>query len=130
MATHPDPSPQRREWRLFPAMIVIGLGVLFLLRNLGISIPFLDTPNWWAWIVLLASIAPLARALELWRRSGRVDGTVVHHLFVGLAIITVAVLFLLDLSWQTWWPAFMILGGIAMLGGNKRDGASSDQPPN
>ncbi|MBS0432599.1 MAG: hypothetical protein JSS21_09390 [Proteobacteria bacterium] len=114
---------------MFPAAFVIGLGVLFLLRNLGIAIPFLDTPNWWAWIVLIAAIAPLARALDLWRRSGRIDGAVVHHLFVGSAIIAVAVLFLLDLSWQTWWPAFMILGGLAMLGGGKRCGASSDQAP-
>ena len=116
MQDNQNPTSHSREWRLFPAAFVIGIGVLFLLRNLGIAIPFLDTQNWWAWIVLIAAIAPLARAVELYRANGSVDGAVVHHVFVGAAIIAVAVLFILELSWQTWWPVFMILGGIAMLG--------------
>jgi uncharacterized membrane protein len=116
-------------YRLFPALWVIGIGALFLLRNLGVKIPFLDTRNWWAWFILIGAVAPLAHAFELYRANGRFDGAVVHHLFVGAAIVTVATLFILDLSWQMWWPLFMILGGIAMLGRGGRCHAAPEQTP-
>jgi len=103
------------EYRLFPALFVIALGVLFLLRNLGIGYDFFEFHNWWAWLILVAAVAPLARAIELYRASGRVDGMVVHHLFVAAAVAVVAVLFLLDLDWGRWWPLFVILGGLSML---------------
>jgi hypothetical protein len=103
------------ESRLFPALFVIVLGVLLLLRNLGLGFDFFEFHNWWAWLILVAAIVPLTRAIELYRANGRVDGLVAHHLFVAGAIIVVAVLFLLDLDWSRWWPLFVILGGLSML---------------
>ncbi|HXS74451.1 MAG TPA: hypothetical protein VN725_10480 [Rhodanobacteraceae bacterium] len=108
------------EYRLFPALFVIALGVLFLLRNLGLGFDFFEFHNWWAWLILVAAIAPLTRAVELYRASSRVDGPVIHHLFVAGAVITVAVLFLLELDWGRWWPLFVIFGGCAMLGRGDR----------
>ncbi|HEX7129622.1 MAG TPA: hypothetical protein VF217_06065 [Rhodanobacteraceae bacterium] len=111
-----ETRPTRRyEYRLFPALFVIALGVLFLLRNLGIGYDFFEFHNWWAWLILVAAVAPLARAIELYRAGGHVDGGVVHHLFVAAAVAVVAVLFLLDLDWGRWWPLFVILGGLSML---------------
>jgi hypothetical protein len=129
MQNDQDPTPHRHEWRLFPAVFVIGIGLLFLLRNLGIGIPFLDTQNWWAWIMLIAAIAPLARAIELYRQDGRISGAVVHHLVVAAAIALVAVFFILNLSWNLWWPLLMILAGIAMLGGGADCRTGSRQTP-
>jgi hypothetical protein len=103
------------EYRLFPALFVIALGVLLLLRNLGIGFDFFEFHNWWAWLILVAAIAPLTRAYELYRAGGKLDGMVAHHLFVAGAIIVVAVLFLMDLDWARWWPLFVILGGLSML---------------
>ena len=108
------------DYRLFPALFVIAVGVLFLLRNLGYGFDYFEIHNWWAWLNLVAAIAPLTRAVDLYRSSGRVDGLVIHHLFVAGAVITVAVLFLLDLDWGRWWPLFVILGGCAMLGRGDR----------
>src|SRR5690242_7291799 len=108
-------STRSYEYRLFPALFVIALGVLFLLRNLGYAFDFFEFHNWWAWLILVAAVAPLTRAVELYRVSGHVDGMVAHHLFVAGAIIVVAVLFLLDLDWGRWWPLFVILGGLSML---------------
>jgi membrane protein implicated in regulation of membrane protease activity len=34
---------------------------------------------------------------------------------VAGAIILVAVMFLLGLDWQVWWPLFVILGGLSTL---------------
>ena len=112
------------EYRLFPALFVIALGVLFLLRNLGYGFDFFEFHNWWAWLILVAAVAPLTRAIELYRASGKVDGMVVHHLFVAGAIIVVAVLFLLDLDWGRWWPLFVILGGLSMLARGDRPRAA------
>ncbi|MEO6969171.1 MAG: hypothetical protein ABI132_12075 [Rhodanobacteraceae bacterium] len=121
-------KPARRyEYRLFPALFVIAIGVLFLLRNFGFDFYFLDNRNWWAWLILVASLAPLTRAIELYRASGKFDGDVIHQLFVGAAVITVAVFFLLDLDWQRWWPLFVILGGLSMLGRNWRNGSRPTQ---
>lgn len=108
-----------RGYRLFPAVVVIAIGVLFLTRNLGVAMPFFDTRNWWAWLILVAAVAPLARAVELYRANGGFNGAVLHHLFVAAAVIAVAGMFLLDLDWRQWWPLFVILGGVNMLA---RDG--------
>lgn len=111
-----DTKPARSyDYRLFPALFVIAIGVLFLLRNLGYGFDFFEFHNWWAWLILAAALAPLTRAYESYRASGKFDGMVAHHLFVAGAIIVVAVLFLLDLDWGRWWPLFVILGGLGML---------------
>ena len=116
-----DKTPHSWEYRLFPALFVIALGVLFLLRNLGIGYDFFEFHNWWAWLILVASAAPLAHAIELYRAGGTFDGAVIHHLLVAGAVIVVAVLFLLDLDWGRWWPLFVIFGGLAMLVRRERD---------
>ena len=108
-------TPHRYEYRLFPALFVIAFGALFLLRNLGVGFDFFQFHNWWAWLILVAAVAPLSRAVESYRASGKFDGVVMHYLFVAGAVIVVAVLFLLDLDWGRWWPLFVILGGLAML---------------
>lgn len=102
-------------YRLFPALFVVAIGVLFLLRNFGFGFDYFEFHNWWAWLILIAAIAPLTRAIELYRANGRMDGMVAHHLFVAATIVVVALLFLLDLDWGRWWPLFVILGGISML---------------
>ena len=113
--TEQDKSPNKYEYRLFPALFVIAIGVLFLLRNLGFGFDFFEFHNWWAWLIIVAAAAPLTHAIELYRASGKFDGGVVHHLLVAASVIAVGVLFLLDLDWARWWPLFVILGGLAML---------------
>lgn len=103
------------EYRLFPALFVIALGVLFLLRNLGYGFDFFEFHNWWAWLILVAAVAPLTRAIEVYRANGKLDRAVAHHLLVAGAVAVVATLFLLDLDWGRWWPLFVILGGLSML---------------
>ena len=116
MDNQPTTQPgQRHGYRLFPALWVIGLGVAFLLNNLGVRVPFLDIHNWWAWVILVGALAPLEHAWRLYRERGSVDGAVIHHLFAAAAIVAVAGMFILDLSWGLWWPLFLIFGGLSML---------------
>ena len=48
--TEPAHSPSR-QWRIFPAIAIIAIGVLFLANNLGYTLAFLDHGNWWAVII-------------------------------------------------------------------------------
>lgn len=109
-----EPTP-RHEYRIVPALAVITVGVIFLIRNLGIDIPFLENSNWWAWLILIAALVPLTRAYEAYRASGRVDAEVIYSLLNGAAVVLVAVMFLRGLEWRVWWPLFVILGGLFVL---------------
>ena len=115
----------RRAYRhkngVVPALLVIALGAFFLLDNLGIRVAFLDRQNWWAWLILLAAIAPLSDAVRRYRSLGAVDGAVLHSLLTAAAIVMVAMMFLLELSWWQWWPVFVIYGGLCMLVRNWRN---------
>ena len=115
MRTQSNETTPRYGPRIFPAVVVITIGVIFLARNLGVEIPFLDITNWWAWFILAAAVAPIYRAYETWRGRGRVDAEVIHSLLSGAAIALVAVMFLLGLDWKIWWPLFVILGGLFSL---------------
>lgn len=111
----PNPVSRSFEWRLFPALAVIAIGVLFLLGNLGYRLDFLYHGNWWAWFVLLAALAPLSRAYELIRANGRLDAEAARSLVSAAFIVLIAALFLLDLDWGVWWPLFVIVAGCGML---------------
>jgi len=111
-----------------PALLVIAIGVFFLLDNLGIHIGFLYLQNWWAWLIMAAAIAPLSTAMQRYRKRGVVDGTVLHSLLTAAAIVMVALMFLLQLSWRQWWPVFVIYGGLCMLVRNWK-GAADDTAP-
>lgn len=110
----PEPK-QRYEYRIFPALFVIAIGVIFLIRNLGVEIPFLSSTNWWAWLILLGALAPLSRAYSVYRARGHIDADVLYPLLTGIVLVVVAVMFLLGLDWQVWWPLFVILGGLFTL---------------
>jgi 1,4-dihydroxy-2-naphthoate octaprenyltransferase len=100
---------------MIPALLVIAFGVFFLLGNLGIHAAFFEQDNWWAWLILLGALGPLSGAVERYRIVGAVDGEVLHALLAAAAIVMVAVMFILQLSWQQWWPVFVIYGGLCML---------------
>jgi hypothetical protein len=108
-------SPSTFRWRLFPAVAIIAIGALFLANNLGYKLVWLNHGNWWAVIILLAAFAPLTRAWEVYRAHGRFDAEVAYCLLSATAVVLVACMFLLNLDWGTWWPLFVILGGLYTL---------------
>ena len=129
------PEARRAPWPrdgyrkgVIPALLVIAFGVFFLLGNLGIHLAFFDREDWWAWLILLAALGPLSGALERYRTVGAVDGVVLHALLTAAAIVMVAAMFLLQLSWQQWWPVFVIYGGLCMLTRSWRRAADHAKP--
>jgi drug/metabolite transporter (DMT)-like permease len=108
-------------------LVVILVGVLFLLRNLGITLPFMALHNWWALFILLGAVPSLAYAAQRYRSTGKVDQRVLHSLLSAGVVVTVAVFFLMDLAWDRWWPLFVIYGGLwTLVRGERRDRDAAD----
>ncbi len=105
------------NWPLGLAIVVIG--GLLLARNLGFELFFLDFHNWWAFFILLAALGPLQQALSFYRKEG-LSAVVVNSLVSAGAIVFIALMFLLDLSFGTWWPIFVIIGGLYMMTSRNR----------
>ncbi len=113
-------EPRNRNSRRSPqglaaGLVVIAVGVYFLLRNLGVDLPFVYMHNWWALFILIAAIGPLTQAFAAWRASRRLDPDVTRPLLTALIIVTIALMFLLDVRWDRWWPLFVIYGGLWMM---------------
>jgi hypothetical protein len=108
-------------------LVVIAVGVVFLLRNFGISLPFMQLHNWWALFILVGAVPSLGYALQRYRATGKVDQGVLHCLLSAVAVIMVALFFLLDLSWELWWPLFVIYGGLWMLVKGRRRYGRDDE---
>ncbi|HTF86050.1 LiaF transmembrane domain-containing protein [Cellvibrio sp. ARAG 10.3] len=99
-------------WPLGLAIILIG--VVLLARNLGVDFFFLHLDNWWALFILVASVGPLQQAYVAYRREG-FGAAMANSLVSAAFIIFIALIFLIDLSFFTWWPVFVILGGLSMM---------------
>ena len=99
-------------------LILIGLGVLFLLRNFGVPIP----ENWWAVFLVLPGAGALWSAWRLYERDGRVTGSVASTAIVGLVLVALGVSFLAGFDWGALWPVILIaLGSAVVIGGYHRD---------
>ncbi len=91
--------------------ILILLGVIFLLQNLGLAYPF----NWWALFILLPALGAFGAAWNLYRQTGQFGAPARGALIGGVVLTLVAVTFLFGLNWGLVLPALLILAGIAML---------------
>ncbi len=93
-------------------IFLVGLGVIFLLQNLG----FFFVGNWWALFILLGTAAAWGSAWRVYQRNGeRITRAVVSPFIGGLFPLAVALIFLLDLNWGTMWPVFLIIAGASVL---------------
>ena len=97
-------------------LVLIGLGAFLLMRNMGWQ-PF-NITNWWAFFILMPAFSNFKQAIRSYRRHGRLTEAAKGNFVGGLMIATVASFFLFNLAWGTWWPLFIIVGGIgSLLGG-------------
>lgn len=111
------PAASANTWAL--GLAIVAIGGLLLARNLGFELFFLDFHNWWAFFILLAAIGPLQQAISIYRKEG-FSVAVVNSLVSTGAIVFIALMFLLDLSFGTWWPVFVIIGGLYMMTNRNR----------
>ena len=102
---------RRSSGNVMGALILIGLGVIFLLQRVG----NFSLDNWWALFILIPAFGAFASAYRIWRSSGRLSYGVWTTFFGGLFPLLVAAMFLFELDWGVYWPFFIILPGIGML---------------
>ncbi len=108
MQQHSDFRANRSIPGIVPALIVIGIGVLFLLNNLNI---FFLHDIWRFWPVILIA-AGLAKMVD----SPYSNGKVVGGVLVGVGGLFLADnLGFLSLSWNDLWPLVLIGAGVLML---------------
>ena len=100
---------QRPAW--IGGVILIGIGVIFLLRNItGFSLH-----NWWALFFLIPAITSFGRVVTMYQADGRLTSRGRGALIGGLILTFIAVVFLFNLDFGSLWPVFLILGGIGLL---------------
>lgn len=93
-------------------VVLIALGGLFLLSNV-LSVSFVT--NWWAVFILIPALYSLNRAWRSYGENGRLTASGRSSLVGGLLILTVALIFLLNLDWGVVWPVFVIIIGLGLL---------------
>jgi|SRR5450432_1939068 hypothetical protein len=99
--------------RMVGAFVLIGLGVIFLLQEFGLNIPFLN--NWWALFILVPGLALLWRAYTGYQAAGRSTSEVNGQAFGGAVLVILASIFLFNLDIGKFWPLFLIVPGIFLL---------------
>jgi multisubunit Na+/H+ antiporter MnhB subunit len=108
----PNDNQHNHEWnashRLIPAVIVIGIGVLFLLNNLNI-LYFSEWARYWPVILIAIGLVKLVDANS---PGGHVTGAIL----VGVgAILLGQTLGYLNVRMHDLWPLFLIGAGLLML---------------
>ena len=112
------------QMRVIGAVALIGLGVIFLLRQYGVDIPLFQ--NWWAFFILIPGIGALWTGYNMYNRAGTWTQEAQGAVGGGVVITLIAFIFLLNLDWGKVWPLFLIVPGVLLLFGiwgprNKRD---------
>lgn len=94
--------------------VLLALGLIFLLRNLGIF--DLRLNNWWALFILIPAVGSFSTAYRMYRGNGGHMTEAVRGPFIGGLILTaVTLVFLFGLSWAVVWPVFLIIVGVGAL---------------
>lgn len=111
----PETSDQRGPGVWIAAIILIGVGAVYLLQNRGVNIP----GNWWALFLLIPAVYSLIGAWKTYERNGRrFSPGMTGPLITAFALVALTLVFLLGLhvNWSTIWPVLLIIIGFGILG--------------
>ena len=111
---HDERRPRRhRERGWIGALILIGIGVVLLLQNLGFAVPH----NWWAVFLLVPAVVAFASAFTSYNREGRLTAGAAGSFIGGVVLVALTIIFLLELSinWDLIGPIALILIGLGIL---------------
>ncbi|NLG48753.1 MAG: hypothetical protein GX552_01420 [Chloroflexi bacterium] len=107
-----EQNEQEKQFPLAAAVSLVILGIVFLLRNFGV----LEINNWWALFFFVPVAYLLISAWTTFRaKEGRLTHETTSPIIGSLVLITVALVFLLELDWGSIWPVYMIIGAVAIL---------------
>ncbi len=101
----------------FGGLILVGLGVLFLLKNFGVPVP----DNWWTIFLILPGLAALWTAWRMFQHDGQLTRTAATTAIAGGVLVLLGVSFFFGFNWGNFWPVILIaLGIVVLLGGGRR----------
>jgi hypothetical protein len=120
----PPPSLERPRrhgsWAL--AVVLILVGVVFLIKNTGWLGTDWDFNNWWALFILIPAFGSFAKAEQSYVSAGRrFNSAAARSLMFGLLFLAITAIFVLKLDWGKVWPVLLIIVGIGLVLGWKRD---------
>jgi hypothetical protein len=106
-----QPSNRGASW--IGGLVLLLLGGLFLLRNLG----FLAfSGNWWTIFIFIPAVVLAATAWQRYTAAGhRIVPAVQGALIGSLVLLLVGTILLFELDWGTLWPLFLIIAGVGLL---------------
>lgn len=91
--------------------ILILLGVIFLLQNLGYPI----LRNWWALFILIPAYWCLVAAWDRYQDAQTINRGVAWSFVCGVLLTGLALIFLLDIALGVFWPVVLIVFGLALI---------------
>ncbi len=91
--------------------ILVLLGVIFLLQNLGIPV----FANWWALLILFPAYWSYVGAWNIYHSHGRMTQGAASSLTVAVLLTVLTLIFLLNLAFGSLWPILLIAGGLLLL---------------
>ena len=91
--------------------ILILLGLIFLAQQVG-NFSF---DNWWALFILIPALSAFGSGFRMWQRDGKFHYGVFSTFYGGMFPLLVALIFLFNLDWGTYWPLFVIVGGFGTM---------------
>jgi hypothetical protein len=106
----PRPARHRRSG-VFWGLALIVVGVIIFAQQTGL---LSQNFNWWAAFILIPAFASFNTAYNAFRSSGKFNAAVRSSLGGGLIVLTVAVMFLLNLDWSVYWPLMVIVPGFTV----------------
>ncbi len=93
-------------------VILILLGIIFLLQNMGASI----FTNWWALFILLPAVGSFSAAWNSYDRSGgQITGATIGSFIAGVVFTALTFALLFNFGLNLIGPAVLILIGIGIL---------------
>ncbi len=95
----------------FGGAILVLLGVIFLLQNLGIPV----LVNWWALFILFPAYWSYVAAYNIYHNNGRMTQGAASSLTVAVLLTVLTLIFLLNLAFGALWPILLIVGGLLLL---------------
>jgi hypothetical protein len=103
-------TPRRGGSRLFVGLVLVVIGVIFLLQQIG----SFSLQNWWALFILIPAFGSFSSAWVAYRSSGRINEGVRAGLGGGLIVFVLALMFLFNLDWSIYWPLMVLVPGITV----------------
>ena len=105
------------RWRIVGALMLIGMGVVFLLQQNNLIGPDFA---WWSFFIILPGLGLLLSGIMAYSQAGYLTDPARNRITGGTMSTLVGAIFLFNLDWGRVWPVFLIVPGVFMLLGLNR----------